>query len=239
MRQRDQHHEASLKQLVKLSADECIRRIGIEKFKDPEYVASEVLASIVRARYGADNGVLSATAASLHHRVVEGAEIRIRTHPAWRDVAQNDSEAIEDAIGYFWHKFMDDKQAVCNAEVRFKVYLENKVDDYMRHLLTEENTRESIDGMSAIDEDDDEANFIDTVTDPDGLSPEESAIRGQVSRVVAQAFQLLSEQERQVLYLRIECEYNWNKVAELLGCSIPTARNLLNNALEKLRGELT
>lgn len=239
MRQRDQNHEDSLKKLVTLNADEGIRRIGINDYRNPEYVASEVLASIVRARFGAGTGVLTAATMALHHRVVEGAEIRAWSHSVWRDIARNNSEAIKDAIGYFWAKFVADKQAVCNAEVRFGVYLENKVDDYMRHLLTEENTRESIDAISVTDDDGEDANYIDIVKDLNGESPEEAAIRGQMSKVIAQAFLVLSERERQALYLRVECDYDWNTVAKDLACSIPTARNFVKTGLEKLRGEIT
>lgn len=238
MRQRDPIHDRRLHQILWLDPQECKRQIAITDYRQPDYVVSEVLASMIRARFGANNGVLSAATEALHRRVVEGAGTRIRTKEAWRQLEHNNSEVVTEAISYFWDKFLDDEQAVCNAEVRFVVYLKNKVDDYMRHLLTDENTRPSVEDVVGKDEDGDEVEFIDTVKDADGESPEEAAMRGQLSTKVMNALMSLRRRERNAFYFRVECEYKWKKVAELLGCSIPTARELVKNSLEKLRGEI-
>ncbi|MSQ72647.1 MAG: hypothetical protein EXR27_15365 [Betaproteobacteria bacterium] len=55
MVQPDQNHERSRKALVKLDAVELRRRIDIENYRHPNYVESEVLASLVRARFGKDS----------------------------------------------------------------------------------------------------------------------------------------------------------------------------------------
>ena len=44
--------------------------------------------------------------------------------------------------------------------------------------------------------------------------------------------------ERNAFYFRAEFKYEWKKVAELLGCSIPTARKYFDGAMEKLEGAL-
>lgn len=238
MRQRDPNHERRLRQMLGLDPDECKRQIAIGDYLQSGYVASEVLASLIRVRSGATTGVLSAATEALHRRVIEGAEMRIRTKAAWRQLEHNNSEVVAEAISYFWDKFLHDDQAVCNAEVRFAVYLENKVDDYMRHLLTEENTRPSVDDMVGTDEDGDEVDFIDTVKDANGESPEDAAARGQFSAKITSVLMALPRRERNAFYFRVECEYEWKKVGELLGCSIPTARELVKRSLEKLRGEL-
>lgn len=238
MRQRDPIHDRRLQQFLWLAPQECKRQIAITDYRQPDYVASEVLASVIRARFGSSNGVLSGAAEALHRRVVQGAETRIRTKDAWRRLEQNNSEVVTEAISYFWDKFLDDEQAVCNAEVRFAVYLKNKVDDYMRHLLTDENSRPSVDDMVGTDEDGDEVEFIDTVKDANGESPEEAAMRGQLSTKIVNALMSLPRRERNAFYFRVACEFEWKKVAELLGCSIPTARELVEKSLEKIRGEL-
>jgi hypothetical protein len=238
MRQRDPIHDRRLQQVLLLDPQECKRQIAITDYRQPDYVASEVLASVIRARFGASNSVLSAATEALHRRVVEGAETRIRTKGAWRRLEQNNNVVVAEAISYFWEKFLDDEQVVCNAEVRFAVYLKNKVDDYMRHLLTEENTRPSVDDMGGMDENGQEVDFIDTVEDANGESPQEAAMRGQLSTKIVNALMSLPRRERNAFYFRVECAYEWKKVAALLKCSIPTARKLVEASVEKLKGEL-
>jgi RNA polymerase sigma factor (sigma-70 family) len=118
------------------------------------------------------------------------------------------------------------------------VYLKNKVDDYMIHLLTDENTIPSVDDMDATDEDGDEVEFYEMVKDPNCESPEEAAMRAQLSAKITNALVALPRPERNAFYFRIECEYDWHKVADLLECSVPTARKLVKRSLDKLQGAI-
>lgn len=238
MRQRDTGHEHRLQGLLASSPEDCKQQIAVADYRSTGYVASEVLASIIRLRFGQSTGVLSAATEELNRRVVKMVEIHIRRKPGWRMLERNSSEVIVDAISYFWTTFMADSQTVCNAEVRFAVYLGNKVDDHMKHLLTEENTRTSVDGMMATDEDGDEMNFIDTIEDANCESPEAVAIRSQESKKIMSSFMALPHIERNAFYFRVECGYDWKAVAQFLGCSIPTAREYVNRSLQKLRGAL-
>lgn len=238
MRQRDPNHESRLRQLLELSPEDCKRQMATADYRQPGYVASEVLASLIRVRFGAATGVLSAATEALLRRVITGTEARIRGKEAWRQLEHNNSEVVAEAIAYFWDKFLHDQQAVCNAEVRFAVYLKNKVDDYMIHLLTEENTMPSVDDMDTTDEDGDEVECYEMVKDPNCESPEEAAMRAQLSAKVTSALMVLPRPERNAFYFRIECEYDWNKVADLLECSVPTARKLVKRSLDKLQGAI-
>lgn len=239
MRQRDPKHEQRLQSLLATSVDDCKRQIAVSDYQRTDYVASEVLATIIRLRYGQSTGILSVATEELHRRIVRRVEILIGDNVAWKELKRNCSEVLVDAVSYFWTKFIEDGQVVCNAEVRFAVYLQNKVYDYMRHLLTEENTRKSVDAMSASDEDGNETEFIDTVEDKHGESPEAAAIRKQESVKNASALMALLPAERHAFYFRMECGYDWKTVAQLLDCSIPTARQHLNRSLEKLQGAMT
>lgn len=240
MRQRDPNHERRLQGLLTSSADDCKRQIAVSSHLKNDYVASEVLASIIRLRFGQSTGVLHAATEELHRRVVKMIEIQThkRHTDAWGKLKRNCSEVVVDAISYFWKTFLEDEQAVCNAEVRFFVYLQNRVDDYRRHLETEENTRKSINDIAASDEDGDEADFIDTVEANFSESPEMVAIRMQESEKINDALMSLPRIERNAFYFRVECEYDWEAVAKFLECSIPTARQHLNRGLEKLQGAL-
>lgn len=240
MRQRDPDHEQRLQALLLSSADDCKRQIAVSDYRKNDYVASEVLASIIRLRFGQSTGVLHAATEELHRRVVKMVEIYTfqRYSDVWRELKNNSSEVLVDTISYFWKTFIDDEQLVCNAEVRFFVYLQNRVDDYRRHLETEENTRKSINDIAASDEDGDEVDFIDTVEADFGESPETVAIRMQESKKINSALMSLPRIERNAFYFRVECEYDWDTVAKFLGCSIPTARQHLNRGVEKLQGAL-
>jgi len=238
MRQRDPTHDRRLNDLLTLNAAACKSLVAITDYRDPNFVASEVLASIVRMQFGSMNGVLDASAAALLRRVVAGASARIRRKAAWRDVAKHDSELIREAVSYFWEKFLADEQEVCNAEVRFAVYLNNKVDDYIIHRLAAKNSMESVDGMGTVDEDGREIAYIDTVADPDGETPEEAIDRFELSAAGMTALMKLPRRERLAVYYRKVLDYEWTEVADLLDCSIPTARELMKKGLAALRGAL-
>ena len=51
----DPRHQANLKQLLQLPEAEVRRCVAIAKFNDVEFVASEVLVSLVRMRFGLDH----------------------------------------------------------------------------------------------------------------------------------------------------------------------------------------
>jgi DNA-directed RNA polymerase specialized sigma24 family protein len=90
--------------------------------------------------------------------------------------------------------------------------------------------------MSATGEDGDPMNFIDTVEDINGETPENAAMRRQLSAKMMGVLMALPKQERNAFYFRVECGYDWITVAKLLGCSIPTAREYVKRSLEKLQG---
>jgi hypothetical protein len=247
MRQRDPKHERRLGELIELSPEDCKKQIKTSDYNLPEYVSSEVLASLVRARFGAKTGVLSTATEELHRRVISGVEVRIRTKSKWQKLKFNNSEVIEDTVSYFWEIFLRDTQEVCNAEVRFYVYLSDRVDDFRKHLNTIENNRKSIDDMTVQNEDGDfKNNFIDTVEDnstesSDFTATEEAVIRiedSQKSMKIMEVLSALPQNERNAYYFRVHCEYDWKTVAEFIGCSIPTARKHLNGSLLMLQGML-
>jgi RNA polymerase sigma factor (sigma-70 family) len=238
MRKRDPKHEASLNTLIQLLPEHIHRLLLINDHHNSEYIASEVLASLVRARYGVQSDLLGLITRALHRRVIIGIHACIRRNETLRTLAIDNSELVQDTASYFWEKFFEDEQLVPNSEVRFGVYLQDRVIDYMRHLLTEENTRESMDTFTSIDEEGNSSSYIDTVPDDLNDSPEINVMRLQDQSRLMSALVNLPQKERNAFYFRVECKYDWVKVAELLGCSIPKARDLLNLSIEKLQGAL-
>ena len=238
MRQRDPKHSARQALLQSQPPTEWLRQVALTNYKDPDYVASEVLAALIRVRFGQDSGQLAAAINALNGRVVALAGKNIHTHPVWASLAARNSELVSDAISYFWDKLLSDAQELSNAEVRFAVYVANRTDDFMRQQLNFGNSMSSSDDMDHGDEDGNSTRLVDTLVDEEGETPEEHAIRAQTTERVMKLMMGLPRIERNAFYLRQELEYEWSKVAELLGCSVPTARKHYQSCVDKLKGEL-
>ncbi|MGZ8982328.1 MAG: sigma-70 family RNA polymerase sigma factor [Methylotenera sp.] len=238
MRKRDPKHDASLNALIKLNADGVTRLVSIDDYLHLNYVASEVLVSLIRMKYGLQLDVLHTITKVLHKRVIVGIQSCIRHNDTLRALAVSNSELVQEAASYFWEKLLEDTQVVSNSEVRFGVYLKNRVIDYMRHLLTEENTRQSTDAFTSVDEEGKMSNYIDALSGDDDDSPEVMAIRAQDKSILMSVLTHLPQDERHAFYFRVECNYDWAEVAKYLSCSIPTARKLFKSSVEKLQGAL-
>ena len=223
-RKRDPGHLRELAAFVQLTPTQQLAAIGIADHQAPGFVRSEVLAMLVRSRFGQGTGTLAGAARTLNERIQVLAGRRM-----------NRTE-LPDAIQYIWLKFLDDESPVPNSEVRFAVFVRDRVDDYVRHLLTEKNTMLSTDAIEVTDEDGNATPFIATVADDEGDSPEQALIRKRLSVKANAALMALPREERDAFYLRGEMQYGWGRVAELLHCSVPTARKHFNNATKKLEG---
>ncbi|MGO4222798.1 sigma factor-like helix-turn-helix DNA-binding protein [Lysobacter sp. TAF61] len=212
--------------------------MAITDYKDPDYVASEVLASLIRARYGQDTGQLDAAVNALNRRVVASVNKQIQTSTYYKCLADSRSELVADTVSYVWDKLLADPGPVPNCEVRFAVFLGNRVDDYMRHQDTFDNALPSSDDMDLEGDEGDAIRLVDTLVDREGETPEDYALRVERHERVLSALIKLPRIEQKAFYLREECEFDWTKVAKLLGCSVPTARKHCNNSVEKMKGEL-
>lgn len=235
MRKRDPLHQKRLEEILKLPPSDVKIQISIEDYRTPGYVSSEVLASIVRTGYGKATGVLDVAAAMLLRRVIVGASLRIRKKSFWREIAEHNNTVLDEAVSYFFEKFFEDTSEVSNSEVRFAIYLENRVDDYMKHLLAQKNSQSSLDAMSTIDEDGQQTHYVDTLEDDQAEQPLDFCMRKKLSIDLNDALMKMPKKERNAFYFRYECNYDWKKVAELLGCSIPTARDWVSKCEAKLK----
>src|SRR5258706_15747903 len=115
----DPKHQASLQALIKLEASEIRRRIDLDDYRAPNYVASEVLASLVRARFGKDSGVLDRAGAVLYRRLMTLIDRYFEKNPQWKSIVSTSSETLKDATGASWLTLLTDKNRVSFAEVRF------------------------------------------------------------------------------------------------------------------------
>ncbi len=237
MRSRHLKHEKQLKSIDGAAPAEVIRRIWIADHDAADFLDSEVLASIIRNRLRESAGVVNEATVVLNRRIHILVGKRLRG-AIWGGMPSRGSTVIEDTIDYVWDALLLDDEGLSNCEVYFAVFVRDRVDDYMRHLLTQKNSVESLDAMAVTAEDGSQAPFIDTVADDEAETPEEELMRTQLTAAVRSTLIALPPIERDAFYLRIECQYDWKMVASFLGCSIPTARLHLKRSLEKLKGAM-
>ncbi|AOJ02442.1 hypothetical protein WS70_11900 [Burkholderia mayonis] len=221
MRTRDSAHEAELKQIAALPEEQLLRRIQLDH-TEVGHVPSEVLATIVRTHFGRAAGVIAAAVAMLNRRIQLIVGKRWQGAKDRPEVERRGGQAFTDAIDYIWLKFFEDKAPLSNAEVRFGVFVRDRLDDFLRHLRTEMNSMDSVDGMQEAHEG---AAILEGLEDPDGESPEEALEKKQLSAAAVKALMNLPRQERDAFYFRAELRYEWKQVAQLLRCSVPTARS--------------
>lgn len=236
MRNRDPRHEASLHAVLALKTAELIRRVGIGDHGHAEFIESEVLATLLRNRVGQATGVVTAIVEELNRRIQSLIGKRIRGFKGRPEVDRLGDRALLEAIDYIWDHFFGETVAVSNSEVRFAVYVRDRFDDFMRHLRTEKNSMDSIDGMDVVDSDGNATPFIETVEDRSAQSPEEAMMSAQKNAAVLDALMALPRAYRDAFYYRAEFEYEWKQVAELLGCSVTTAQKYYEVAMNKLKG---
>lgn len=238
MVKRDPKHESALKAIVKLDAAELRRRIAVGDYKHPDYVTSEVLAAMVRNRFGQEGDVLDAAASTLYARLMKLADRYIQTNPQWEAVALSSSETLQEATSKAWFGLVTDKAPVCFAEVRFLPFVEARVEDYLQGRLAQKNQMAELDSMDITDDNGNVTPYAETLEADQDDGPEAEMIRKQKSTSVNKALMELDPKDRRAVYFRVECEYDWKQTAKLLGCSVPTARKYYNQGMAKLRGAL-
>lgn len=232
----DPKHQQECETFVLLEVSEAKRRLCIADFRTDGYVTSEVLASIVRARFGQQTGVLDLAARALYERLVRLAAAYLRKNSRWHGIANSSNETLNEIVSYIWDKLISDRAEVCFAEVRFLTYTEARIEDYLRSRLAQKNQTRSLDELHERDERAGRRPRAQLIRDETTDTPEEVAIREQTSAELNRALLALEPMERHAVHFRVQCELDWDQTAKALGCSIPTAKKHLERGLEKLRG---
>lgn len=235
MRKREARHQAQLDSIPSLATSELPLRFGLDHHH-ADHIASEVLATLVLNRVGQARGVTDAVAEALIKRIQSLVGKRWQGMKGRPEVLRRGGQAFEDVLDYVWDKLLEEKGPFSNAEYRFAVFVRDRVDDFLRHLRTEKNSMDSVDGMGG---DDDSATLTaDDIADDNAETPEEALMRKQQSAKVNQVLMDLPKRERNAFYFRKEFKYEWAKVAKLLDCSVPTARKYLGQAMDQLKGAI-
>jgi len=235
-----QHHTHHLQQLqaLRLLSDEDVQKaLSITDFNASGYVASEVLAIIVRSPSGRKTHLYRAAAECLHHRIFKGVYGLLKAGTPWERF-RGDAQTVEDTVMSIWEALLDQPNVMSNAERYFRVFLKNRTIDHLRSLITLKASQPSYDGFKPPDPDAEGTSYVHSVADDDEDGPLETAIRDHQNARIQAAYLALPREERNAVYYRLEQEQPWQQVAEFLQCSIPTARARYRAGVEKLKGEL-
>lgn len=234
MRKREVHHQAQLDSIPSLATSELPLRFDLDHHH-ADHIASEVLTTLVLNRVGQARGVMDAAAEALIKRIQSLVGKRWQGMKRRPEVLRRGGQAFEDVLDYVWDKLLEEKGPFSNAEYRFAVFVRDRVDDFLRHLRTEKNSMDSVDGMGG---DDSGTLTADDIADDNAETPEEALMRKQQSAKVNQVLIDLPKHERDAFYFREEFKYEWARVAKLLDCSVPTARKYRDQAMDKLKGAM-
>lgn len=221
----DPEHERRRLVLVALEPPEQIRRIQIADHLDPDYVPSEVLASLVRARFGYTSGVLDRAVGILYGRLMTLIASYFKKNPKWDKVVRRSSETLKEATSEAWVSLNTDKNNPSFAEVRFLPWVEARVLDFLKAQTRKKYLPNRPDHPEH-----------DQFPDEDQDNPEEALVRERLGADLASVLLACPPKVRQAVYLRAQCEYPWSLVAERIGCSVPTARAYYKQGLKALAG---
>jgi len=229
MTARDPNHQKRLLAVQAATRDELTKLLGITNYKDPSYLDSEVLVSLLRLRHREAEGFVDKVGAVLYRRVFERITWLVPKKPLWRRAAKKDSEFVGEAASYFWEKLVEDlhekKDGSSFSESRFKPYLRGHVTDYARQQLQKSDNRvKHLDDMR-VGADEMEGKegtpYIETVGDGRG---DTTANVVEVTDAFWAYVAKLGEMERQAVVLRDVYGHDWDEITKEMGCSEPTAR---------------
>lgn len=232
----DPIHQLNFQLLLQLPDAEIRRRITIEKFDDPDFIASEVLVSLVRARFGQRNGLLDSCVRVLYGRLMRLIAAYFRKNPQWSGIVAASSETLVEATSAAWELMNKDLNPVSFAEVRFLPWVEARAEDYLQGLLAQKNTMPSYDALTTVDEDGNATGPENLLEGDDEDVPEAVAQRRELSDNLLKLMMSWEPALRHAVYYRLECDYDWDMVAQLMHVSKPTARKYYNIGIERLNG---
>lgn len=234
----DPRHQANLKQLLQLPEAEVRRCVAIAKFSDVEFVASEVLVSLVRMRFGHGSGLLDLIVNVLYGRLMRLIDKYFSKNPQWRGIVSASSETLREATSAAWEVLNKDPKPVSFAEARFLPWVEARAEDYLQEQLAQKNSMPSYDALTAVDEDGNAIGPENLLTGDERDIPETVFQRKQLSQHLQELMMSWEPAVRHAVYFRLECDYDWEQVADLMGVSKPTARKYYNIGIERLNGAI-
>lgn len=232
----DPRHQANLQLLLKCQAAEIKQRVNITDFENSDYIASEVLVSLIRMRFGAGNGLLDVIVNTLHSRLMRLIQRYFQKNPQWYSVVNSSSETLIEVTTSTWVALLNDVNTVSFAEVRFLGWVEARTVDYFKGQLAYKNQMPSYESITAVDEDGNETVQGNLLESDELDEPDLVFERKELSQSLAKLMMSWEPNIRQAVYYRLECDYDWEKTAALLNVSKPTAKKYYNIGIDALKG---
>lgn len=201
------------------------RHAAVRDHHDPDWVQEETLVALLRIRQREDDR--DAVSRALEILIARTAPKIARQIHAWRIPPQH----VEDCIGEIQTQMIEalvsDTKSHEFWEVRFWVCLERRLQTVARRYR---NQADQIADLSPPEDSEGRD------TDPLDRLPDSGAITPHQWAEYHEALSLLTERERCAFVLFRGEQWKQSEIAELLGVTDKTVRNLLHRAAERLRG---
>lgn len=234
----DPRHEASRDAFVQFDAAEQLRRISIPSYQSVDYVPSEVLLSLVRAQFGEKSGILGAAVNVLYARVQTLVRRFLYKNAEWTPVLASTSEAVSDVTSEVWMALLKDEGSITFGEVRFFPCVVARAQDYLRKQLNElKHGDVSLESLTATDIDGNEIGHLDLKEGDSQDAPEEVVDRLRRAQRLQDLLLAMPKPIRDAVHLRLEFDYTWDQIAEMIGVTSPTAQRYFRLGCETLKKE--
>lgn len=234
----DSNHQKVLEQAAQQSEDELRQRLDVKDYRDPAFLPSEVLVSFVKLQFGRASGLLDTIIGKLNSRILGLIEKLLETRG--KGICGSDQLA-EDVTNEVWEALLKDTKPVGRsfAEIRFLVFVKRRLSDFLAAARTQQGDAVLMSELDAKVEDGEEVPFEDIVAGDKGDQPENEAMRNQLKERLTHMLAIdMPKKEKLAVYFRLELDYDWKKTADLMGCTIPTARKYYALGVKRLLGEL-
>lgn len=234
----DSNHQKVLDEAAQQSDDELRRRLQLKGYHDPAFLPSEVLVSFFKLQLGRGSGLQDAIIGKLNSRILGLVEDLLDT----RGKGVRGSEQLaEDATNAVWEALLKDDKPVGRgfAEIRFLIFVKRRLSDFLSAARTQQGDATLMSELDQTDEDGEEVAFEDIVAGDKGDQPENEAMRKQLKERLTRMLAIdMPKKEKLAVYFRLELDYDWKRTADLMGCTIPTARKYYALGVKRLLGEM-
>lgn len=228
----DKQHQADLAAALDQQESGLRARLAIRDYQSPDYLASEVLVSLIRLRHGAPEGVGAAIVEVLNSRLTSLAGSFFAKHGKPR---QGES-IVEEAVNAVWVAVLAAQEPVGDsfAEMRFLPFVSARLTDLVRRAIVRDRNTVATAELAPIGQDGEITSFEESIPIDGEDQPEKEFERKRLMTRLAADMAALSKKERIAVYFRLECQFEWRRIAELMDCSIPTARKHYKDGYARL-----
>lgn len=229
-------HDAWLAKVFKMTSEELLSALTIEKYTQAGYIPSEVLVTLARNNYGAVARVQNSIALALNRRLVIELGRFFSKDINWLGVLHRSSESSVEAVRYVIAHIFGSKAAVSYAEVSFGPYVKMRFLDWFKSQIALKNSAPSVDGMAALsDEEGSGLSLTDQVEDEYTLPPDKALERKQLIQACRAALLKLPEKQRTAVTLVYFQDMTHKQAGDVMGLSESSVQKYVKGAILTLK----